>query len=223
MSPNGMSCQTKESEPTYYKYSNKNILYTYDDDGDDEDVVDAEQIGSFFQSFGLFQKPKPTSVKKEKPRGGAVRVKKRFETSELLDTGFKNVEIILLPGNPSSGVLKSEFEEEDFMLNDSGYFGSAKDDNACRHGPPDKNAVRFGDVYSATIGVVLATVSTIGAVHSALTLPYKIRVYGWLILIFSTCFMWPTAMLTYKTVNRVRIFAMNKIISFEPCGEKTGL
>ena len=35
--------------------------------------------------------------------------------------------------------------------------------------------------------------------------------------------MWPTAMLTYKTVHRLRIFAMNKIISFEPCGEKTGL
>jgi len=223
MSP--MSCIAKESEPTYYKYNNKYIHYTYDDDGedDDDDDVDAEQIGSFFQSFGLFQKPKPTLVKKEKPAGGAVRVKKRFETSELLAPGFKNVEIILLPGNPSSGVLKSEFEEEDFMLNDGGFFGSAKDDTACRHGPPDKNEVRFGDVYSAMIGVVLATVSTIGAVHSALTLPYKIRVYGWLILIFSTCFMWPTAMLTYKTVNRVRIFTMNKIISFEPCGEKTGL
>ena len=37
---------------------------------------------------------------------GAVRAKKRFETTELLQTGLNNVEIILLPGNPSSGVLK---------------------------------------------------------------------------------------------------------------------
>ena len=35
--------------------------------------------------------------------------------------------------------------------------------------------------------------------------------------------MWPTAMLTYKTVNRLRLFTMNKIISFEPCVEKTAL
>ena len=30
-------------------------------------------------------------------------------------------------------------------------------------------------------------------------------------------------MLTYKTVNRIRLFTMNKIISFEPCVEKTAL
>ncbi len=35
--------------------------------------------------------------------------------------------------------------------------------------------------------------------------------------------MWPTAMLTYKSVHRLRMFMMNKIISFEPCGEKTNL
>ncbi len=30
-------------------------------------------------------------------------------------------------------------------------------------------------------------------------------------------------MLTYKSVNKLRLFALNKIISFEPCGDKTGL
>lgn len=206
--------------PTYYKYNNKLVHYTYDDDGDDdEESVDAAQIGSF---WGLFRKPKQKDTsKKEKPKGGAVRVKKRFETSELLQTGFKNVEIILLPGNPSSGVLKREFEEEDFMLNDSGFFGTTK--NVDDQQPPDKDAVRMGDFYAGMIGIVFATVSTIFAVRIVLTLPYKIRVYGWLILTFSIAVMWPTAMLTFTTFHRLRIFAMNKIISFEPCGEKTGL
>mmetsp|Transcript_21117 Transcript_21117/g.29592 ORF Transcript_21117/g.29592 Transcript_21117/m.29592 type:complete len:112 (+) Transcript_21117:127-462(+) len=30
--------------------------------------------------------------------------------------------------------------------------------------------------------------------------------------------MWPAAMFTYKTIHKLRIFMMNKIISFEPCG-----
>jgi len=150
-------------------------------------------------------------VKKEKkPRGGAVCVKKKFDTSELLQTGFKNVEIILLPGNSSSGVLKREFKEENFMLNDSGFFGTTKNTDDEEH-PPEKDRVRMGDFYAGMIGVVFATVSIIVAICIELTLTYKIRVYGWLILLTFTTFRW------------LRIFAMNKIISLEPCGGKNSL
>jgi len=115
-------------------------------------------------------------VKKEKkPREGAVCVKKKSETSELLQTGFKNVKIILLPGNLSSGVLKREFEEENFMLNDSGFFGNTKNADDEDH-PPKKDRVRMGDFYVGTIGVVFTTVSTIVAICIVLTLTYKIRV-----------------------------------------------
>ena len=30
-------------------------------------------------------------------------------------------------------------------------------------------------------------------------------------------------MLTYKSVHKLRLFMLNKIISFEPCGDKTNL
>ena len=51
-------------------------------------------------------------MKKEKnPRRVVVCVKKKFETSELLQTGFKNVEIMLLPGNLCSGIGE-EFHAE---------------------------------------------------------------------------------------------------------------
>ena len=114
-------------------------------------------------------------VKKEKkPRGGEVCVKKRFEKSELLQTRFKNVEKILLPGNPSSGVLKREFEEENFMLNHSGFFGTTKNSDNEKN-PPEKDRVRMGDFYAGMIGVVFATVSIIVDIRIVLALMYKIR------------------------------------------------
>jgi len=119
---------------------------------------------------------------------GAVRAKKKFETSELLQTGFNNVEIILLPGNPSSRVLKREFEEEDFMLNNSGFFGTTINADDGEH-PPEKDGVRMEDFYASMIRVIFATISTIVAVRIVLILPYKIRVYGWLILTFRIAIM----------------------------------
>jgi len=104
-----------------------------------------------------------------------------------LQTGFKNIEIILLLGNLSSGVPKREFEEENFMLNNSGFFGTTKNYDDEEH-PPEKDRVSMGDFYAGMIGVVFATVSTIVAIRIVLTLTYKIRVYGWLILLTFTTF-----------------------------------
>jgi hypothetical protein len=42
-------------------------------------------------------------------------------------------------------------------------------------------------------------------------------------VIVSLTVMWPLAMLLYKTVNRLRMYMMNKIISFEPCIDKASL
>jgi hypothetical protein len=46
---------------------------------------------------------------------------------------------------------------------------------------------------------------------------------GWILVIVSLSVMWPVAMLAYKSVNKLRLFMLNKIISFEPCGDKTNL
>jgi len=35
--------------------------------------------------------------------------------------------------------------------------------------------------------------------------------------------MWPVAMYTYKTANKLRLFMMNKIINLEPCGDTSTL
>lgn len=46
---------------------------------------------------------------------------------------------------------------------------------------------------------------------------------GWMVVIISLSLMWPVAMLTYKSAHKIRIFMLNKIISFEPCGDGTNL
>jgi len=206
-----------------YKY-NRTDKSDYDlreDDWEDE-YENPELIGSLFHSFGLsgFGTNQKKTVDEDPP---PVRVKKRFETNELYKPGYGNVEIIVLPGNPGSGILKNEFElEEDYMLNGT---VSGEDYHEGDDAPTNnvESAAQMGDLTAGAIGAVLAAVSVIGAVHGALTLPYQTRAFGWMLVIFSLSIMWPTAMLTYKLVNKLRLFMMNKIISFEPCGDNTNL
>jgi hypothetical protein len=166
----------------FYKYNrNDSSDYTShvsngngnNDEWDDE-YENPELIGNLFHSFGLagmvINKEK-TIVKKSAP----VRVKKRFETNEILLRGTKNVEIIVLPGNPGSGILKNEFEmEEDYMLHGT----LSEEPESIDKANDDQNegkSTQMGDGTAAMIGVILAAVSVIGAVHGALTLPYRRR------------------------------------------------
>ncbi len=160
----------------FYKYNcnDANEYVTGNSDLWEEEYENPELIGNIFHSFGLSH----WVMKKEKPldkKPSPVRVKKRFETNELLKRGTKNVEIIVLPGNPGSGILKTEFElEEDYLLHGT---VSAEMDGAERldSGMNEATSGQMGDVTAGMIGVVLSAVSVIGAVHGALTLPYQTR------------------------------------------------
>ncbi len=157
----------------YYRY-NKNNKTEYTSKDDPDEYEDPELIGNLFHSLGLSSMVMKRSKGLDK-EASPVRVKKRFETNELLNQGSKNVEIIVLPGNPGSGILKSEFElEEDYMLN-----GTVSSDLDGSRSPGDilgdANGGQMGDITAGIIGVVLASVSVIGAVHGVLTLPYQIR------------------------------------------------
>lgn len=186
----------------YYKYNQFDKTFYETPSQDDIFEDDPETIGNLFYQFGIL-KPKKI-VRDSRP----VRVKKRFETNELLEAGMNNVEIIVLPGNPGSGILKTDFEQNE------GSRLANEEENETFTGNP---------FFTAMIGVILIAVSVIGAVHGALNLPYRTRVYGWTFVIVSLTVMWPLAMLLYKTVNRLRMYMMNKIISFEPCMDKANL
>lgn len=193
----------KGNDQGYYKY-NRHDKTDYENLAADGDIFedDPETIGNLFYQFGIFTPKK--IIRDTRP----VRVKKRFETNELLEPGMTNVEIIVLPGNPGSGILKSDFEQNEENVD------SKEQENDTFTGNP---------FFTAMIGVVLVAVSVVGAVHGALNLPYRTRVYGWTFVIVSLTMMWPLAMLLYKTVNRIRMYMMNKIISFEPCMDKANL
>lgn len=157
----------------YYRY-NRNNKTEYTSKDDPDEYEDPELIGNLFHSLGLSSMVMKRTKGSDK-EASPVRVKKRFETNELLNQGSKNVEIIVLPGNPGSGILKSEFElEEDYMLN-----GTVSSDLDGSRSPGDilgdANGGQMGDITAGIIGVVLASVSVIGAVHGVLTLPYQIR------------------------------------------------
>lgn len=205
----------------FYKYNNNDDSdYYYSDNFDPErdEYENPEMIGNLFHSLGLCGGEK----KVDKTLPSPVRVKKRFETNDLLKQGLKNVEIMVLPGNPGSGILKKEFElEEDYLLH--GTISNDPEELMIEDLENGGNSGQMGDVTAGIIGVVLAAVSVIGAVHGALTLPYQTRSYGWIMVIVSLSLMWPAAMLTYKSVHKLRLFMLNKIISFEPCGDKTNL
>lgn len=166
------------SKKGYYLYNkfDKSDYGPSDGNGEiwEDEYENPEMIGNLFHSLGLsgFIVNKDKSVEK-KP--SPVRVKKRFETSEFLKRGSKCVEIIVLPGQPGSGILKDEFEmEEDYML--TGTVSDDQDDFGRDSMENEVHSGHMGDATAGIIGVVLSAVSVIGAVHGALTLPYQKRV-----------------------------------------------
>jgi hypothetical protein len=120
---------------------------------------------------------------KELQTSETVRVKKRFETNELLDSSLNDVEIIVLPGNPGSGILKADFEQEEdyntFLKTGSG--------------------TQMSNFSIGMIGVVLAAVSVIGAVHGALTLPCTERPCKFHLI--SICTMLPFLVFFFSLFN----------------------
>jgi hypothetical protein len=146
----------KDNDQGYYKY-NRNDKTFYETPSHQGDIFedDPETIGNLFYQFGLL---KPNKIARDtRP----VRVKKRFETNELLEAGMSNVEIIVLPGNPGSGILKTDFEQNE----------------ECRLTNEEEIETFTGNpFFTAMIGVILVAVSVIGAVHGALNLPYRTRV-----------------------------------------------
>ena len=168
----------KGDDRGYYKYNLHDDSDYETPMGDDEREEDPEYIGNLFYQFGLF--PKPV---KEVQTSETVRVKKRFETNELLDSSLNDVEIIVLPGNPGSGILKADFEQEEdyntFLKTGSG--------------------TQMSNFSIGMIGVVLAAVSVIGAVHGALTLPYTERPCKFHLI--SICTMLPFLVFFFSLFN----------------------
>jgi len=209
-----------------HNYKEENVKEGLNPVKSDEDI-DPERIGGFIEVSGLdrmFPQLKAWTTRSRnripsEKQSVPVRVKKKFETRTLLIPGQSNVEVLVLPGNPTSGILKTEFEE--IELENFGHSNSPFDEEN-RPKMHRQGMMAKDDLTMAGVGVVLATVSTISAVNAALKLPYSTRAFGLGILVTSLTFMWPLAMFAYKTGFRLRMVMMNKILSFERCTPTDG-
>ena len=108
-----------------------------------------------------------------------TQVRKELQTDVLLEEGFANVELLVLPTDPTSGILKKDWEREYEKLMES---------ERSR-----KNARRG----SFVLGAVLVTITIIGAIRAVQRLPVGMSIWGWVSLVSGVALLWPVGVLLY--------------------------
>jgi hypothetical protein len=108
-----------------------------------------------------------------------TQVRKEFTTDEKLEEGFANVEILVLPTDPTSGVLKKDWEVEykEFLEHNASH--------------------KRGSMLSLVLAAVLVTISLAGAVMTVLRLPIDKITWGWISIVTGVALLWPVAILLY--------------------------
>lgn len=112
-----------------------------------------------------------------------TQVRKEFTTDEMLQEGFANVEILVLPTDPTSGVLKKDWEVEyqEFLQH---------------------NATRMrARMLSLVLGAILVTISLAGAAMTVRQLPIETITWGWVSIVVGVALLWPVAILLYANGN----------------------
>jgi hypothetical protein len=126
----------------------------------------------------------------EDANGNTMQVRKSFQTEHFLEVGFANVDILVLPHDPLSGVLRLEWEKE-YQKSISQHIIMQRHRN-----------VAIG------LGVLLVLVVLMGAAHSVIHLPPDYHKYGWLSIGLALTIMWPCANIIYCLV-----WKMKKLVS----------
>jgi hypothetical protein len=113
------------------------------------------------------------------PDEDETQVRKELQSQVLLEAGFANVEVIVLPTDPTSGVLKKDWERqhEEYL--------EAKQ---------SRQQVR---IWSLVLGAILVILSITGAIAAVLRLPVEVSIWGWVSIVAGTVLLWPVAVLLY--------------------------
>lgn len=135
-----------------------------------------------------------------------IQVRKSFQTQHLLQQGFANVELLVLPEEPTSSVLKEDWQrevatqnalEEDIISighSEGASSGVAGDYFMTR---VDILAKRFSLILSGT----LVTASLIGAVQQVHRLETeRLQFFGWVSVCVGSVLLWPLAMFSLRFV-----------------------
>mmetsp|Transcript_2483 Transcript_2483/g.4493 ORF Transcript_2483/g.4493 Transcript_2483/m.4493 type:complete len:222 (-) Transcript_2483:97-762(-) len=122
-------------------------------------------------------------VKRRPKKNGPVLVRKRIETSDLLKEGRGTIQLLVLQGVPTSGVLRNEFEKDQ---------STRKKGSTCKWSR-----------VSVILGVLLAMGSIIGAVYGALQLSEQEAISAWIMIAICVAVMWPCAVRVFWFCFRV--------------------
>jgi len=130
-----------------------------------------------------------------------IQIRKQFETQKLLQEGFSNVELLVLPNEPTHSVLKEDWEkdwEEHQTYNDEWW-----------HKPWFRRT-------SIAVAGCLVLASVAGAVHVVTRLKLEQRVYGWILICVGIAVLLPCAIAVHY-VSQI----FQKLMNFQ--SEKTGI
>lgn len=116
-------------------------------------------------------------------------VRKEFTTDDHLEEGFANVEILVLPTDPTSGVLKRDWEREYTELLHT------------------HETRKRGRTLSLVLGALLVTVSLAGAIISVMRLPLELTTWGWVSIVAGVALLWPVAILLWINGSVITNFA----------------
>lgn len=158
-----------------------------------------------------------------------IQVRKSFQTQHLLQQGFANVELLVLPEEPTSSVLKEDWQrevaaqeqaEEDIIsIGGFGDLGAQKGvgnpgGSGTVWGVVEKDGGRMTtlsrvDVWakrtSLILSGILVTASLIGAVQAVHRIPNeRASLLGWISVVVGAVLLWPLAMAMLRLVSCVQ-------------------
>ena len=108
-----------------------------------------------------------------------IQIRKQFETQQQLQQGFANVELLVLPEEPTYSVLKEDFEKDNEIMHEKKYLEWWQ-------------TAWFRRLIMAITGtLVLASVA--GAIQVVMRLRPERRMYGWIIVCIGVPLLLPLA------------------------------
>jgi hypothetical protein len=117
------------------------------------------------------------------PENNRIQIRKQFETQKLLESGFANVELLVLPQEPTHSVLREDWEKEweEQTVEELEWWRTAR----CR---------QLSVAFAGTL--VLASIA--GGVQVVIRLDPSQRDWGWAILCICVPLLLPTAIMIHK-------------------------
>ena len=125
--------------------------------------------------------------------GNTFQVRKSFTTEKLLEEGFANVWLLVLPFEPTSGILQDDWE--------------------ARYKREQEEAATYTRMFCVTLalGGLFIALSIVGAIHAVRKLPEEAKQTGWISLTLALVLLGPATLVIFKMSKRC-VFATQQSV-----------